>query len=169
VADVKTAYRASSNLTVTALNGGIASSTTFVAGWTSATIDNSTNKDLDLLLSGKFVAESSGLTAGQIRVYVYVPLDDSNYPDLFSAGTEGTEGTCTLHDTELLDHALYLVWSAVTDTSASRVYNMPQTSLLTRLGFVPQKCAVYVTHSMVAALETSGNQVTVTGIYGTVA
>jgi hypothetical protein len=168
MATVTSTYRASSNLTVTALNGGIASSATWVAGWTSATYDNSSNKDLDLLLSGKFTVESSGLTAGEIRVYVYVPLDDSNYPDLFTAGTEGTEGTATVHDALTLN-AMYLVGAMVTDTTASQVYNLPQTSLLTRLGFCPQKFAVYVAHSTVAALETSGNQVTVTGVSATVA
>ena len=167
MADVKTAYRASSNFTVTALEG-LASDTAWDSGWTSATYDNSSNKDLDLLLSAKFTVESSGLTAGQIRVYVYVPLDDSNYPDLFSSGTEGSQGAVTVHDTLTLDHAMYLVWTGFTDTTASQVYNMTQTSLLTRLGFCPQKFAVYVAHSTVAAFETTGQQVTVTGVYTTV-
>lgn len=156
-------YRASANLTVTALNGGIASSTTWVAGWTSGTIDNTSDLDFDKLVSAKFVVESSGLTAGEIRVYVYAMLDDSTWPDIFSAGTEGTEGTATLHDTEIRD-VLKLLWSAATDTTASRVYPMDPTSIAALYGGqLPAKCALFVTHSTVAALETSGNQVTVKG------
>ena len=166
--DIRQQLRASSALTVTNLQG-IASSTTFLSGWTSGTIDNSTNLDLDLWISAAFLVESSGLTAGQIRVYLYTEDEDNSWPDLFSAGTEGTEGTCTIHDTEVLDSGLYLIWSTVTDTSASRVYTMPQTSVLARIGFTPRKCALYVTQSTVAALETSGNAVYVKGASANVA
>ena len=162
MADHTVAYRASSNLTVTNLNG-LASSTSYASGWTSGTIDNTSNLDVDFLVSGKFTVESSGLTAGEIRLYLYTMLDDTTWPDLFSAGTEGTEGTCTLHDTELLV-AMYLLFAISTDTSASRVYPMPQTSVLTRIGFPPRKSALYVAHSTVAALETSGQQVTIAGL-----
>lgn len=160
--DVRQQLRASSALTVTNLQG-LASDLQWDSGWTSGTIDNSSYLDLDLWISGKFTAESSGLTAGQIRVYLYTEQDDSTWPDLFSAGTEGTEGTATVHDTEVLDSGMYLLWSTVTDTSASRVYTMPQTSVLARIGFTPRKCAIYVAHSMVAALETTGNAIYVKG------
>lgn len=158
-------YRASSALTVTALNGGIASSSTWVAGWTSGTIDNTSNKDLDVLISGTFVAESSGLTAGELRVYVYAMLDDSTWPDIFSSGTEGTEGTATLADTEIRDASIIPLWSTITDTSASRVYTMPKQSIAARFGgTLPPKFALFVTHSMVAALETSGNAIYAVGV-----
>lgn len=158
-------YRASAALTVTALNGGIASSTTWVAGWTSGTIDNTSDKDLDKLISATFLAASSGLTAGELRVYVYAMLDDSTWPDIFSAGTEGTEGTATLADTEIRDSAIIPLWSTVTDTTASRVYTMPKQSIAARFGGVlPPKFALFVTHSMVAALATSGNAVYAVGV-----
>jgi hypothetical protein len=51
----------------------------------------------------------------------------------------------------------------------SRVYTMPQTSVLSRIGFCPRKCALYVAHSMVAALETSGNAIYVKGASANVA
>lgn len=167
MADVKQAYRASSNLTVTNLHA-IASDTGFDSGWTSGTIDNTTNLDLDIVVSAKFTVESAGLAAGEIRMYAYTMLDDTNWPDLFSAGTEGTEGTCTLHDAEMLG-SLYPLFTIVTDTTASRVYEMPQTSVLTKLGFLPRKFALFVSQSTAAALETTGNQVTIAGLYNTVA
>jgi hypothetical protein len=160
--DVYGRYPASSNLTVTNL-AGIASSSTWVAGWTSGTIDNTSALDLSLQVSAKFTVESSGLSAGQIRVYAYTMLDDSTWPDIFSAGTEGTEGTCTLHDTEIRDSALYWLWATETDTTASRPYSMPFTDIIARLGFMPAKFALYVTQSTGTTLETSGQQVTVKG------
>jgi hypothetical protein len=162
--DVVGRYPASANLTVTNL-AGIASSATWVAGWTSGTIDFTSVLDLQAQIAAKFTVESSGLSAGQIRVYLYTMLDDSNWPDIFSAGTEGTEGTATLHDTEIRDSALYFLWATETDTTASRVYSMPFVDILARLGFLPAKCALFVTQSTGTTLETSGQQVTVKG-YG---
>lgn len=160
--DIRTQYRASSNLTVTNL-AGVASSATWLAGWTSGTIDNTTNLDLDQLVSAQFTVESAGLSAGEIRVYAYTMLDDSTWPDLFSSGTEGTEGTATVADTETRDSALVLLWATVTDTSASRVYPMPQTSIVSRLGALPPKYAIFVAQSTGTTLETTGQQVTVKG------
>lgn len=166
--DIKQAYAASSNLDVTNL-AGIASSATWVAGWTSGTIDNTSNLYLDYAISAKFTLESASLAAGEIRVYLYTMLDDSTWPDLFSTGTEGTEGVATIHDTEQRDSSLYPLWSTATDTDASGVYEMPQTSVFQKLGFVPAKFALFVTQSTNTTLETSGQQVTVKGSYNTVA
>lgn len=166
--DIRTAYRASSNLTVTNL-AGLGSSTTYLAGWTSGTIDNTTNLDLDILVSGSFTVESSGLSAGEIRVYAYTMLDDSTWPDLFSAGTEGTEGAATIHDMEIRDSGFVMLWGSGTDTTASRVYVMPQTSVASRLGALPPKFALYVSQSTGAALETSGQQLTIKGVAASVA
>lgn len=161
--DVVSRYPASSALTVTALNGGVAASATWVAGWTSGTIDNTSDLDLDKIISANFLVESSGLSAGEIRVYLYAMLDDSTWPDVFSSGTEGTEGTATIHDTEVRDGAFHLLWAVVTDTSLGRKYPMAPTSVLARLGFVPAKFALFVTQSTGTTLETSGNAVYVKG------
>jgi hypothetical protein len=158
-------YRASANLTVTGLAGGIASSATWIAGWSSGTIDNTSDKDLDKLVSAKFTLESAALAAGEIRVYVYTMLDDATWPDLFSAGTEGAEGAATIHDTEQRDSSLTLLWNTFTDTDASGIYFMPMRSVAALFGgWLPPKFALFVTHSTSAALETSGQQVTVTGV-----
>ena len=169
--DVKTAYAASSAITVTALNGGIASSATWVAGWGSGTIDNSANLYLDYMLAASLVAESAGLTAGEARMYGVAELADDTYPDCLSSGTEGTEGAVTFIDTEIRDSVAKLAAVTATDTTASRVYPMSCGSMNAVFGaqFSPRKWFVFITHSMVAALETSGNAVYVKGVYANVA
>ena len=104
---VTQSYRASSNLTVTNL-ASIATSSTWVAGWVSGTIDNTSDLDLDKIVSGKITLGNSA-TAGEIRVYAFAMLDDSTWPDLLSAGTEGTEGTATVHTTTIRDATMVLV------------------------------------------------------------
>lgn len=136
---------------------GIASSATWVAGWTSAAIDNTSTKAVDYLVSGTFQVESAGLSAGVINVYAYSSLNDTpTWPDLFSAGTEGTEGTATLHDTEIRD-CLRLVASIATDTTASRNYPFLQVSIASLFGHVPSHWALFVAQSTGTTLETTGD------------
>lgn len=172
MATIKNTYRASSDLTVTNL-ASIATSSTWVAGWLSGIIDNTSDFDLDKLVSAKFALGNSAV-AGQIRVYAIAMLDDSNWPSsVLSAGTFGTEGTGTFKDTTLRDGVAVAVWSAGTraDPGATDdVYHMPPSSLASAFGGVlPKKCVLFVTHSTGVNLASSGHQVSVVGLYETVA
>lgn len=170
MATIKNTYRASADLTVTNLHS-IATSATWAAGWISGIIDNTTDVDLDKLVSGKFTLGNSA-TAGEIRVYAFAMLDDSNWPLLLSAGTAGTEGTATITTTTIRDATMSLVWAAATraDPGTDDVYNMPKTSLRGVFGGVlPPKIVLYASHSTGVNLAASGNQITVVGVYETVA
>lgn len=163
-------YRASSNLTVTNLVS-IATSSTWVAGWVSGIIDNTTNKDPDIVISGKITLGNSA-TAGEIRVYAFAMLDDSTWPDLLSAGTEGTEGTATVHTTTIRDATMVLVTAFATraDPGTDDNYSIPQTSLRGAFGgFMPAKCVLFITHSTGVNLAASGQQVTIKGMPESVA
>lgn len=167
---VTQSYRASANLTVTNL-ASIASSATWVAGWVSGTIDNTGDLDLDKVVSGKLTLGNSA-TAGEIRVYAFAMLDDSNWPDLLSTGTEGTEGVGTVTTTTIRDATMVLVAAFATraDPGTDDNYSIPQTSLRAAFGgFMPAKCALFVTHSTGVNLAASGQQITVKGITESVA
>lgn len=161
-------YRTSSALSVTDLHSQ-PSNSTWTTGWTGPTVDNSTNLDVDHLIAGQFTVASASLSAGEIRVYLVPQHDDSTWPDIYSTGTEGTQSaSAVLHDTTTRD-TLPLLWACVTDTDNSRVYTMPQTSVVTRLGFMPRKYFLFVTHSTAQNLAASGNALYVTGVYYTTA
>ena len=163
--DIKAAYAASSDLTVTNLNG-LAASATWVAGWESAAIDNSANLYLDYSVRAKITVESAGLTAGEIRLYLVAELDDATFPDVF----DGTESAETVTDTEIRDAICRLGAFTQTDTTVSRVYYLDCPSVAAVFGGnLPRKFVIFITQSTVAALETTGNQVTVKGRYETVA
>lgn len=161
--DILNQYIASSNLTVTNLHS-LAASSSFTSGWTSGTIDNSTNEFDECHLTSQLTKAAANNQIGEIRIYVYTMLDDSNWPNLFSSGTEGTEGTCKLHDVEQLS-AMVLVWETDTDASASDVHATPKIGLKQYFGGeLPPKLAVYITGNAAtstnAQLAASGNQVT---------
>lgn len=166
-------YRASSNLTVTSLDS-LAAAASLLAGWTSGTIDNTTNKDEDILVSAKFTKAAANMQAGQIQVFAYAMLDDSNWPDVFSSGTEGSQGTATIHDDEQKNEAFRFLWATTTDTGTSEVHNMPPTSVAAAFGgILPAKFAIFITGNAASStnsqLAASGNQVTTKGVYRSVA
>jgi hypothetical protein len=164
MADVKLVYAASSDLTVTNLNG-LASSGTWVAGWESAAIDNTSTKYLDYRVTAKITVESAGLAAGEIRLYLVGMLDDTTWPDVF----DGTESAETVTDTEIRDAICLLGAVTATDTTASRVYYLDCPSVAAVFGGnLPAKFIVFITQSTGTTFETTGNQVTIKGAYQTV-
>jgi hypothetical protein len=154
--DIKIKRGASSALTVTNLHS-LASSSTWEAGWTSGTIDCGENIDIML--------------AGTINVWVYAALNDTpTWPDIFSAGTEGTEGTATVTDTEERDAHMRLVASITVDNTASAVYTFPPTSLAMLFGgTLPTDVAVFVSQNAstttTAGLASSGSAIYTTAVY----
>jgi hypothetical protein len=171
MATIKNTYRASADLTVTNLHS-IATSSTLVAGWISAVIDNTSDCDLDKFISGKFALGNSA-TAGQIAVYAIAMLDDSTWPaSALSSGAFGTEGTATFKDATLLSGVGAFLWGAATraDPGTDDVYQMQPSSVRGGFGgILPSKFVIFVTHSTGVNLASSGNQITVRGEYRTVA
>lgn len=157
MADIKAKYGTAGTFTTTNLQS-LASSSTRVNGWTSAYLDNTSTLAIDYLVGGQFTVAAAGLSASTvIEVYAYASYDGTNSPDLFSSGTEGTEGAANVHDTEQRDCGMVLLWSGTIDTGASEVYSMPPRSIRQAFGFVPRKVALWVTHNTGAALASSGN------------
>ncbi len=163
--DVKLVLAASSNLTVTNLHS-IASSSTWIAGWESGAIDNTTNLYLDYRVTAKITVAAASLSAGEIRMYLVGMLDDSTWPDVF----DGTESTETITDTEMRDAICKLAAVTATDTTNSDVYYLDCPSAAAVFGGnLPAKFVIFITHSTGQNLAASGNQVTVKGSYHNVA
>ena len=159
--DIKLQYGTSSVLTVTNLHS-LASDQEWDSGWSSETIDNRTNENLDILLSGTFTTHASNRQAGSINVYVYSVLSGvtPTWPDLFSTGTEGTEGAAVIRGTQQRDGGLRLIASMAVDTGASEIYTFPMTSIAAQFGgilpsvvaiFVAQNCSTTTTAGLAAA------------------
>jgi hypothetical protein len=163
--DVKKVHVASSNLSVTSLDG-LAASATHVAGWESPLVDHSSDKVLDDSIRVKVTVESAGLSAGQIRVYLVGMLDDSTWPDVF----DGTQSVETVTSVDIRDAICLLGAVTVTDTTASRVYYLHVPSVAAVFnGNMPEKYVIFITQSTGTTLETSGNQVTLKSSYENVA
>ena len=125
------------------------SSTTWIGGWSSASVSNSSDKAMDYLISGQFTLESANRTTGTsyIYVYAYAVLDDApTWPDIFSSGTEGSVGAATVHSVEARDSGMRLLAAIVCNNTASAVFTFPPTSLAALFGgVVPHTWALWVT------------------------
>lgn len=166
---ITTEYAASSNLTITNLHS-LASSQTWVAGWESGAIDNTSNKYADYLVSAKLTVAASNNQAGEVRIYVVGMLDDSTWPDVF----DGTESTETITDTEMRDAICKLGAATAVDSGASDVYYLGPFSVASLFGGVcPAKFVLFITGNATttttAQFHASANQVTVKGVYYSVA
>jgi hypothetical protein len=148
------AYAAAATVFTTTALDGLAASTTFVAGRQCAVIDNTTNKYIDAILSGKFKANNTAPTAGQILVWVGELLDDTNYPDTFGAA----DAAVTVTSADIRNAALKLAMAITTDATANRIYPFDGVSVASLFGgILPPKWFVWVTHNMVQALNATAN------------
>lgn len=161
-------------LTVTNLQS-LATSSTRLAGWTSGTIDNRTEKAVDYLISGEFKVHASVAPTDftSILVLAYAIHRENSgtpvWPDLFSSGTEGTEGAATVTDSEERINGMVPLWEGMIDTSTGAVHVMPPRSIAAAFGgHVPQRFALFVVHNTGQNLQSSGNALYATPIKYTV-
>lgn len=145
--DIKLKYASSTALTVTNLHS-LASSQDKLAGWSGASVANTTNVYMDYLYSGTFTTHASNRQAGYIYVYVVASLNDTPTWPASASGTPGTEGALTFTDTEELNGLARLLVAIEVDNTASAVYSFPPTGIAQLFGgAVPTHHALYVTQN----------------------
>ncbi len=172
MADIKNVYRDPVNLTVASL-ASIATSSTLIAGWISPVVENSSQLDLDEILTG-MIALGNSAVAGQIAIYAIAQLDNSNWPQgALASGTFGTAGAAAFKDATNRDSVAMPVWSIGTraDPGATDdTYQIAASSIRGAFGdFLPRRFVLFVTHSTGVNLAASGHQLTIQGNYESVA
>lgn len=159
-------YIASVSMTVTNLHS-LASSQDWSAGWSSASITNTSNNYSDYLVSGTFTTHASNRQAGTINVYIIAALNDTPTWPASSAGTVGTEGALGFVDTEERDTIVAPLWSITVDNSASAVYSFSQKGIAHLFGGrVPTHFAIYVAQNC-STTTTAGLAAAGSAIYYT--
>lgn len=167
--DILLKYRASSSITVTNLHS-LPASATWVAGWESGAIDNTSEGNDDYRIVCNLVTHASNRQAGEIRVYLIGPVDDTTWPDVF----DGTESTETPTDTEEFDGYAISARVLTVDNTASATYQIVIPSVKAVFGGnVPKKFVIYITGNVAtttaAQFAAAGSTVIVTGSYYNVA
>lgn len=157
--DIKLQYGTPTDLTIGL--GSLAASSTLVAGRESTVVDNGSDEFLDFLISG-YIKAGSSPTAGIIEVWAYGQLDDTpSYPDTIT----GSDAARTLTSRDVMFAGLRLGARIVTTTTTDFVYPIAPFSIAQLFGQVPKRWGVFVTHSMVAALNASGHKIQRTPVH----
>jgi hypothetical protein len=158
MADIKIKYPASSANTValTISLASLASSTTRLGGRESTAVDNTTNVDLDHLLSGKIRVGTSPTASKLIEVWAYAPISIAGGTPVYPDVLDGTDSDETLTSENVKNSALRLVWSTLTDSTSDRDYFIPPTSIAALFGELPPYWGIFVTHDTGVALNSTG-------------
>jgi hypothetical protein len=131
-------------------------------------VSNTTNKYLDYAIGG-VVRTGTTVTAGTIELWAYGSRNDTPaYPDVF----DGTDSAETVTSADIKRGALKLLGSIPNDTTNSRDYHFGVVSLAAAYqGIIPKNHGLFLTHSSVAALDSTGSNHVFnhTGIYAAVA
>jgi len=165
MADLKLAYPAASDLTITLAS--LASDTSLLTGRESATLDNSSNLYLDYLISGKITTGTSPTASRSIEVWAVGSWDGTNWPDVF----DGTESAETITSADIKASVCKFVAAMATSSTSNVTYHFGPVSLAAAFGGVfPPKIVLFVTHSTAVALNsTAGNhQIRIQPVYQTV-
>jgi hypothetical protein len=170
--DIKTKYfSASLPFDVTHLHS-LASSATWIAGWFSDAIVNTTDLNCDYLYGGTFTTHASNRQVGYIFVYVIASLNDTPTWPAAATGTIGTEGTGSFTGVEMRDSLCRLLIPPILVTAtASQIYTFPQTGIAQLFGgncpthhglFIAQNCTTTTT----AGFASSGSAIYCTPVMG---
>ena len=155
---IKQLYPSTSTTALTITLASLATSSTLLTGRQSTAVDNTTNLDLDHLLTGKIRLGTSPTVSTIIQVWVFAPHTISagtpTYPDTLGA----TDAGVSITSDNVKFPMLKLAWSAVVDATTGRDYYIPPTSIASLFGEMPPFWGVWVTHSTAVALDsTAGN------------
>lgn len=150
MADLKIKYPSTSSVDLGITLSGLATNAqnVFLAGRESDAVDNTTNLDVDHLLSGTITVSSTAPTVSRsINIYAYAPVSVASgtptYPDVL----DGTDSAETMTSANVMSVALRGVASITIDATASRVYPFAPVSIASLFGgALPKFWGVFVAH-----------------------
>ncbi len=143
----------SSNTTITMDLANLASSSTFLAGRESSQIDNTTNKYMDVMVSGQ-ISVGTTPTAGQIMVYVWGA--DTSLATTALDVLDGTDSAETLTNTGILANLRVGAVLPVLATTSDIAYLVLPFSVAALFnGLMPKFWGLFVAHNTVAALRNT--------------
>ena len=161
--NIELKYAASVAPTVTNLQT-LASSQTWIAGWFSGSVNNTSNVYLDYAYGGTFTTASATRQTGFINVYVAAALNDTPTWPATASGTLGTEGAGGFTDTQMRDSLCRLLTSIAITATNGEIYTFPPTGIAQLFGgIVPPYHCLFITANAgtttTASFAGSGNAI----------
>lgn len=164
--NTKIAYAASASVTITLAS--VATSSTWVAGRSSANIDNTSNLHLDKFLSGLIMVGTTPTINTRIEVWIIPKRSDSTYHDTFDGTDKNVTVTSRSH---LLAYGTLLASMDVPATTSNVGYEFDRSAVAALGGPLPATFQLFVTHNTGVNLNATGGNHTLfeKGVYSTTA
>lgn len=159
MADIKVKYPSSSTTDLTITLASLADdNTNAIAGRASTAVDNTSNVDLDHLLTGKITTGTSPTASRTIEVWVYAPRSLSTGTPTYPDSITGTDAAKTFTSRNVLINACKLAATVVIDATSDRTYDIAPVSVASLFGgYLPQFWGVWVLNRSGAALNATGS------------
>lgn len=143
--------------TITISPASLATSSDWATGRESTVVDNTTNKYIDALVSGKVRVGTTPTINTFINIYVHAQHDDTpTYQDVF----DGSDSAANVTSAGVLAGVVKLLGSLfVSATTSDRDYFLAPTSVAQLFGGVlPKRWGLYIAHNTGVNLNsTAGN------------
>lgn len=135
----------------------LASDTSLLAGRASTVVDNTTNLDLDHLLSGVIRTGTSPTVSKTIEIWVYAPIKVASGSPTHPDSITGTDAAKSITSANVKYSALRLAHSITVDATSDRDYYIPPTSIAQLFGDMPTHWGVFVVHDTAVNLNSTGS------------
>jgi hypothetical protein len=156
MADIKVKYPATSSVALTITLASLATDSTLLTGRESTAVDNTTNCDLDHLVSGVIMTGTTPTVSTRIEVWAYASFKTASgtptYPDVL----DGTDSAETMTSAGVKDAALALVATMIVSATSNVAYYFRPVSIATLFGAMPKFWGIFVTHNTAVNLNSTG-------------
>lgn len=161
MSDIKTKYPSTSSTALTISLASLADdNTNMIAGRASTAVDNTSNVDLDHLVSGHIKLGTSPTVSRTVEVWAYASESTSSGTPSYPDGITGSDANKTMTSANVKYDTLRTIASLTTDATTGRVMSFPPTSIAKLFGAMPKFWGVFVVQgSGVAFDSTGGNHV----------
>ncbi len=163
MADIKTKYPSTSTTAVTLAVASLADdNTNQVAGRAGTAVDNTTNVDLDHLVSGFITAGTSPTASRVIEIWAYAPISMASGTPTYPDSITGTDAAKTMTSLNVKYAALKLVTAMTVDSTSNRAYYFSPVSIAGLFGAMPPFWGLFVVNRTGVALNATGGNHVVT-------
>ena len=158
MADIKQKFPVTSTVDLTITLASLATNAqgVYVAGRASTAVDNSTNNDLDHLVSGVIRVGTTPTASRQINIYAYAPQSVASGTPTYPDGITGTDAAKTMTSANVMQGALRFVASIMVDSNTDRDYAFAPVSISSLFGAMPRFWGLFVAHDTAVALNATG-------------
>ena len=155
-ADIKTKYPATSTVALTLTTASLATDSALLAGRASTAVDNTTNQDLDHLVSGAIRTGTSPTVSTNIEVWVYSYMSIASGTPTYVDSITGTDANKSMTSLNVKNSAMRLVHAMTVDNTTGRDYYIPPTSIAGLFGgALPPFWGLFVVHNTGVALNAT--------------